>query len=74
MNKINIPWKDAPEWAKWAAMDADGSWYWYDKQPHCDNANFGFEWVLHKHGIRCEPINTMYPEWSTSLTPRPSDE
>lgn len=26
-------WKDAPEWAQWLAMDADGAWYWYEKHP-----------------------------------------
>ncbi len=26
-------WKDAPEWAAWVAMDEDGSWYWYEKEP-----------------------------------------
>lgn len=31
MNKPD--WKDAPEWAQWLARDADGEWYWYEKQP-----------------------------------------
>lgn len=31
MNKPD--WKDAPEWAQYLAMDADGKWYWYEKQP-----------------------------------------
>lgn len=26
-------WKDAPEWANWLAMDADGKWYWYENNP-----------------------------------------
>lgn len=26
-------WKDAPEWAKWLAMDADGHWYWFEGEP-----------------------------------------
>lgn len=26
-------WKDAPEWARWLAMDADGTWYWYEFEP-----------------------------------------
>ena len=26
-------WKDAPEWANYLAMDADGSWYWFGKEP-----------------------------------------
>jgi hypothetical protein len=26
-------WKDAPEWAKWLAMDEDGQWHWFDIEP-----------------------------------------
>jgi hypothetical protein len=26
-------WKDAPEWAQWLAMHADGWWYWFSDQP-----------------------------------------
>jgi hypothetical protein len=28
-----IPWDRAPEWARWAAMDSDGQWYWYAIEP-----------------------------------------
>jgi hypothetical protein len=31
MNKPD--WKDAPEWARWLAMDGDGSWWWYEQKP-----------------------------------------
>jgi hypothetical protein len=23
----------APAWAKWLAMDKDGTWFWYEKKP-----------------------------------------
>lgn len=26
-------WKDAPEWAKFLAEDADGTWWWYEAEP-----------------------------------------
>jgi len=26
-------WKDAPEWARYLAMDEHGDWYWYEKKP-----------------------------------------
>ena len=26
-------WEDAPEWANWLAMDADGGWFWYENEP-----------------------------------------
>lgn len=29
-------WKDAPEWANFLAMDADGDWYWYMAKPQIE--------------------------------------
>lgn len=29
-------WKDAPEWAKWLALDPSGCWYWYEAEPEWD--------------------------------------
>lgn len=26
-------WDEAPKWAQWLAMDADGSWTWFDRKP-----------------------------------------
>ena len=26
-------WRDAPEWAKWLAMDQNGEWHWYEERP-----------------------------------------
>jgi hypothetical protein len=26
-------WKDAPEWANWLAMDANGTWHYYEHEP-----------------------------------------
>jgi len=34
-------WKDAPEWARWLAMDDDGSWWWYSIRPKNYGAYFG---------------------------------
>jgi hypothetical protein len=28
-----IPWDKAPTFARWAAMDEDCSWWWYEKEP-----------------------------------------
>jgi len=30
---VKPDWKDAPEWAQWVAMDADGVWFWYEEKP-----------------------------------------
>lgn len=34
--KVKINWADAPYWAQYWAMDADGSAYWYESCPHYD--------------------------------------
>lgn len=26
-------WKDAPEWARYLAMDEHGTWCWYEEEP-----------------------------------------
>lgn len=31
-------WNDAPEWAKWLAMDIDGEWFWFAEKPIKGNA------------------------------------
>jgi len=31
-NKPN--WKDAPEWAKFLAMDENYEWWWYELEPY----------------------------------------
>lgn len=30
-------WKNAPEWANWLVMDADGIWCWFEQEPILDN-------------------------------------
>ena len=62
--------KDAPEWAKWKAMDMDGEWWWYSKEPRLVSSC----WVLHIHlystsGDKITNINKIDPEyWKNSLT------
>lgn len=34
---MNIDWEDAPHWARFAAMDGDGTWNWYQSKPKWDN-------------------------------------
>lgn len=26
-------WNNAPEWAKYLAMDSSGEWWWYENEP-----------------------------------------
>jgi len=57
-------WKDAPEWAKWLAMDEDGSWYWYEKEPYSGDG----EW--YGAGGQLSHVGQTI-SWEDSLTKRP---
>lgn len=59
-------WNDAPEWANYLAMDADGQWYWYSGKP---NASIERDMFSSKAGI-CELAKTN--KWHESLEKRPS--
>lgn len=65
-------WKDAPIWADWLAMDADGKWYWYQSQPIARNGvwryNESGEWDMN---MLASP-NADYYEAKMSLERRPS--
>jgi hypothetical protein len=39
-------WEDAPDWANYLAMDENGSWYWFEKEPYAKNLNYDYGmWV-----------------------------
>lgn len=35
-------WKDAPEWASYCALDANGEWYWYEFRPEWDGSRWNY--------------------------------
>lgn len=43
---VNIDWTQAPEWAKFAAMDEDGAWWWYEVEPVRGRTT----WINHSRG------------------------
>lgn len=53
--KLEIDWTKAPEWAKWLAVDASGSAYWYRDRPKEHNEHIwelpespnGFEFAFY---------------------------
>jgi hypothetical protein len=55
-------WKDAPEWAQWAAQDFDGDWYWFENKP----IQLEFGWASSTG--RIQNINQ---DWRESLERRP---
>lgn len=66
-----IDWSKAPEWARWCAMDASGSWWWHSKKP----AIIGLEWghpIQSEHWTQVEraPFAFKAPLWRFSLTGR----
>ena len=56
-------WKDAPEWARYLAMDSDGSWWWYKLRPNCDDP-----WFWNSAG-KAESIKIS--GWQNTLEERP---
>lgn len=61
-------WKDAPEWAKWLAMDADGIWTWFQKKPTKNKDDMAY----YEYGeSRWEFASFPRVQWETSLEKRP---
>ena len=70
-NAHELPWREAPKWAEWAAMDEDGEWYWYDGKPLVGSV--AYLWFLPGSGDR-ELKFTAPPfpgDWKDSLQRRP---
>lgn len=63
MNKPD--WKDAPEWARYMAMDEDGEWYWFENKPDCG----GCAW--HGDGGMLDYADVDGDSWKDSMEPRP---
>ena len=56
--------KILPDWARWIAMDEDGSWWCYEAEPHQHDRG----WYENEVG-RCEKLWGREPvkNWRTSL-------
>jgi hypothetical protein len=63
---MNYPWDTAPEWARYAAMDSDGSHWWYENQPSYKDGFWAARGMF-------EPIcpGTFSPETSVQERPAP---
>ena len=63
---VGLPWHEAPAWAMWAAMDRNGSWFWYDMEPSV----LGDQW--HYAGRTCDIFDApKHPDWAQSKQRRP---
>lgn len=58
-------WKNAPEWARFLAMDETGDWYWYENKPFINGQTWyqlGGKWKIAHQSIK---------EWKSTLEERP---
>lgn len=64
-NMLQLPWDKAPEWAQWAAMDLDGEWCWFSKEPVLDATGSSNDmWYITK-----EPKDTIVLSTSFDFPP-----
>lgn len=66
---------DCPEWAKFAAVDADGTVWVYDNEPWTSKENGC--WICHAHideGLACIAEGFDPSDWQKSLIERPVKE
>ena len=60
-------WDDAPEWANWLAMDEDGAWEWFEREP-CKSDIMGYFYA--ENGGKHMKAANPRPEWEESLEQR----
>lgn len=49
---------DCPKWAKWAAVDADGTAYWYEEKP--TQGSWGVFWTQSDHATKVVRIDEKF--------------
>ena len=69
-----IDWNLAPAWAKWAAQDASGRWFFYEEEPIAEDGYFTVARL--ESGTPSTRVDEFrhvpYPaHWRSSLTRRP---
>jgi hypothetical protein len=62
-------WKDAPEWAKWLAMDEDGEWFWFKSRPRLNKQ--GAVWIADDNDTVYAGMNDFHHR--DSLEQRPEN-
>lgn len=64
---MTIDWTQAPPWARYAAMDANGTWMWYAEKPTA----YISSWHAKTGGF--ESFNPSPVHWTQTLTERPTE-
>jgi hypothetical protein len=57
-----------PDWAHWLAMDLDGSWWYYEAEPHQHDTGWYENEVGRYQRVAHQPVPDQ-PVWKHSLTP-----
>lgn len=66
------PIDEWPDWAQWCAMDLDGHWWWFGKEPYIQSTSWDVGTIF------TQPVPNIEPEenrhlWRKSLTKRPTE-
>lgn len=61
-------WENSPEWARYVAMDSNGEWTWFDRQPEW-NSRFQI-WQLGEQGKAIPAKNDIHAFSSLQRRPR----
>jgi len=61
-------WDNAPEWAKYWAMDSDGECFWYEIHPTTNNVD---EWIERSIEGKTEKDWRVCKSWQDTLQERP---
>lgn len=65
---MTIDWTQAPPWARYAAMDANGCWFWFAEKP-TPHSRCG--WFTGSPNF--ESFNPCPVHWTQTLTERPTE-
>lgn len=53
---FRLLWRDAPDWVRWAAQDADHTWHWFEHQPIANLDTGCWQPPSHYEWSRCKKI------------------
>jgi hypothetical protein len=70
IDKPVIDWSTMPAWAKFVAMDSDGCWFWYEKEPFIGEVRWQCNSEYYD-GIPTKYAPKWDGDWRNSLTERP---
>ncbi len=73
--QVRPSWNDAPAWARFVAMNADGQWTWYENRPYPETEFQSDEfsiWDVEDGRMQDVPRTLRFDGWETTLEERPT--